>query len=104
VELPVGDAYGSITNPGENQPYIKGPTIKKADGKHYQRRWVQKTDAKGNPVFLSKDEYDALAAKAKDTRVGTEKFADYNQDTLDKASLVMGLAFFALGAWLYKRK
>ena len=104
VELPVGDAYGSIRNPGESEPYIKGQTIKGADGKHYQRRWVQKMDAKGNPVFLSKDEYDALAAKAKDTRVGAEKFADYNQDALDKASLVMGLAFFALGAWLYKRK
>ncbi len=134
VDLPVGDAYGSITNPGESEPYIKGNIVndspeyesliydssgrvikdgskyqpgdilKKADGKHYQRRWVQKMDAKGNPVFLSKNEYDALAAKAKDTPAGAEKFADYNQDALNKASLVMGLAFFALGAWLYKRK
>ncbi len=104
VELPVGDAYGSITNPGESEPYIKGETIKGADGKHYQRRWVQKTDAKGNPVFLSKEEYDALAAKAKDTPIAAESFADVNEEALRRASLVMGLAFFALGAWLYKRK
>ncbi len=104
VELPVGDAYGSITNPGESEPYIKGKTIKKADGKHYQRRWVQKMDTKGNPVFLSKEEYDALAAKAKDTPIAAESFADVNEEALRRASLVMGLAFFALGAWLYKRK
>ena len=104
VELPVGDAYGSITNPGESKPYINGETIKKADGFNYQRRWVQKTDEKGNPVFLSKDEYNALATKAKDTPVGTEEFADVNQEALNRASLIMGLAFFALGAWLYKRK
>jgi hypothetical protein len=118
AELPVGDAYGSITNPGESEPYIKGRVItdetdykpgdilKKGDGKHYQRRWVQRTDTRGNPVYLSKDEYEALAEKAKNTAVkNIEPFSGLSQEeSLRRGSLALGLGFFALGAWLYGRK
>ena len=115
VELPVGDAYGSITNPGDSQPYIKGRIITdgskyqpgdilKKDGRHYQRRWIQKTDAKGNPVYLSKDEYDALAAKAMNTPVKTEGFTTVEEERLRRGSLAIGLAFLTIGGYFYMRK
>jgi hypothetical protein len=133
VELPVGDAYGSITNPGDSEAYIKGRIVNdgskyrpgdilKKDGRHYQRRWIQKTDAKGNPIYLSKAEYDALAqhslssgkglhsqsdtlaAKAQNTTVKTEGFATEEEERLRRGSLALGLGFLALGAFLYARK
>ena len=132
VELPVGDAYGSITNPGDSEAYIKGPIVNdgpeynslvkdesgkvikdgskyrpgdilKKDGGHFQRRWIQKTDAKGNPVYLSKKEYDALA-KAMNTPVKKEGFTTAEEERLRRGSLVLGLAFLSIGGLLYMRK
>ena len=119
VELPVGDAYGSIMNPGEAEPYIKGRIVtneadyqpgdilKKNSG-HFQRRWVQRTDAKGNPVYLSKEEYEALAEKAKNTMTAVTQNEGFTnagrEESLRRGSLALGIAFFTLGALLYGRK
>lgn len=56
VELPVGDPNGKIGNPGE-EPWIKGP-ISTSYGYPTQKRWVQEVDRKGNPLYMTKEQYD----------------------------------------------
>lgn len=60
VTLPVGDAYGRIQG-DDGQYWIDQPdtATKKSDGLYYQTRWIQETDAQGNPINITKDEWDA---------------------------------------------
>jgi hypothetical protein len=56
VTLPVGDVQGRIEKDGER--WIEGP-VQRIDGMPHQTRWVQDTNQRGQPVFLTKNEYDA---------------------------------------------
>jgi len=55
VSLPVGDLQGNVKSPYDGNEWIKG----KIDYKNgpTQTRWVQDTDAKGNPLFMSQIDY-----------------------------------------------
>ena len=67
VTLQVGDDIGQLSQPSSTdsngrvipgQQWIYGDVIHK-NGVPMQTRWVQKIDPKGNPVFISKEEFDA---------------------------------------------
>ena len=55
----VGDMYGKIRDPSTGEPWIESPETAFAgsDGLMYQKQWVQDTDAKGNPISLTKDKW-----------------------------------------------
>lgn len=60
AERAVGDQNGQILNPGTGKYYVTDPqtAYKKGDGRFYQRRWIQRTNPRGDPIFLTKEEYD----------------------------------------------
>jgi hypothetical protein len=56
--LPVGDSYGRIQDPSTGEPWISDPSTAYRQGDIYvQEKWVIDTDAKGNPIYLSRDEW-----------------------------------------------
>lgn len=89
VELPVGDYSGNIKNPnymkdGEmitGETYITGETFEK-NGRPHQRRWVQKEDARGNPIYLTKEQYDRTAIVAAEVRKKYDTTEDYERAAL----------------------
>jgi hypothetical protein len=60
VTLPVGDAYGRIKDSTTGDSWINDPETATFNGSMYQQtRWVQDTDYDGNPISLTKEEFDA---------------------------------------------
>lgn len=59
VTKQVGDMYGKIRDPSTGEPWIESPeTAFSGDGGlMYQTRWIQDTDAQGNPINLTKDQW-----------------------------------------------
>lgn len=59
ISMPVGDSFGRISDPDTGQAWIDSPdtATKGADGLMYQTRWVQDTDQAGNPVWLTKEQW-----------------------------------------------
>lgn len=58
VTKPVGDSFGNTKNPKTREPWILGK-VEYIKGKPHQTHWVQDTDAKGDPIYLFVDEFDA---------------------------------------------
>ncbi len=58
VTLPVGDAYGRISDADTGDTWISdsNTAVKTANG-YVQTRWIQDTDRKGNPVNLTRDQW-----------------------------------------------
>jgi len=61
VTSQVGDMYGNIQDPQTGQQWIDSPetVTRGSDGLYYQTRWVQDIDGAGNPVFLTKEQWDS---------------------------------------------
>lgn len=58
VSKQVGDSYGRIADPTTGEPWISDPQTAYRSGDTYvQEKWVQDTDAKGRPLYLSRDEW-----------------------------------------------
>jgi hypothetical protein len=59
--LMVGDAYGHIQDPSDGTPWIDQPQTATlgSDGLYYQTRWIQDTDASGNPIYLTEAQWNA---------------------------------------------
>lgn len=58
VNLPVGDAYGRIDDPATGEKWISDPTSATfQDGKWFQKKWMQDTNTKGEPIQLSRDQW-----------------------------------------------
>jgi hypothetical protein len=58
VTLPVGDSYGRIADDVTGEPWISLPRTARRSGDGYvQTMWVQDTDAAGNPINLSRDQW-----------------------------------------------
>jgi hypothetical protein len=61
VELPVGDQFLQIKNPTTGKYYISEPQTAYQKGPIWvQRRWIQKLNAREEPIFLTKEQYDEL--------------------------------------------
>jgi hypothetical protein len=60
VTMPVGDSYGRIRDDTTGEPWISEPeTAKWINNGYVQTRWVQDTDRAGNPINLTKGNFDA---------------------------------------------
>ena len=60
VTLPVGDAYGRISDPRTNETWISHPeTAELTSDGYVQTKWIQDIDDSGNPLYLSRDQYEA---------------------------------------------
>jgi hypothetical protein len=57
VTRQVGDDQGNLSD-ADGTKWIQGSVIYE-NGVPKQTRWVQKVDRKGNPVFITQEEYDA---------------------------------------------
>lgn len=58
VTLPVGDAYGRISDSTTDENWIGDLTgLKQTDNGYVQTRWVQDTDRNGNPINISRDQW-----------------------------------------------
>jgi hypothetical protein len=98
VTLPVGDDYGQLQDPDPDvgDKWIKG-SVQYINGRPYQTRWVQKKNQKGEPIYISKDEWDAtpkthnLDGTPKVLPPVTESFV--NQSEAQKISLLLGVVF-----------
>ena len=55
----VGDMYGNIRDPTTGEVWIESPetAFVGEKGLMYQTRWVQAKDARGNPIFLTKEQW-----------------------------------------------
>jgi hypothetical protein len=72
VTMPVGDSYGRIRDDTTGEPWISEPkTAKWINNGYVQTRWVQDTDRAGNPINLTKGNFDA--AKKNYNPDGTQK-------------------------------
>lgn len=97
--LPVGDDLGRIRDPKTGDEWVKG-RVDYRDGRPVQTRWVQKRDGKGNPIYVSRGEYDATpkTVQADGTPVPPPPVKEYFEDA-QKGSLlvaiVLGLLAFA---------
>jgi len=60
VTMPVGDSYGRISDSDTGEVWIEDPNTAVNTGKGYvQTRWVQDTDKNGNPINLTRDQWNA---------------------------------------------
>jgi hypothetical protein len=58
VTMPVGDGNGNISDPSTGEPWIEDPDTAVNTGNGYvQTRWIQDTDAIGNPINLTRDQW-----------------------------------------------
>lgn len=57
----VGDMYGNTKDQSTGDPWIDSPetVFKGSDGLSYQKRWIQATDRKGQPINITKEAWDA---------------------------------------------
>jgi hypothetical protein len=104
VTLPVGDAYGRISDSDTGEMWISDPDTAVNTGNGYvQTRWVQDTDNQGNPINLTRDQWSS--APKTFNKDGTAVQSEAFQGFMTKPStvIVVGiLCLLALG--VVKRK
>jgi hypothetical protein len=91
VTQQVGDSYGHIADPETGAPWIDQPdtATQQSDGLYYQTRWIQDTDANGNPISLTKDQW---AATAKTYNPDGTPLSGTKEGFLDAQSFTMSMA------------
>lgn len=98
VTLPVGDAYGRISDPDTGEDWIGDLTGVQQSGNAYmQTRWVQDTDRLGNTVNLSRDQW-AAAPKTYNpngTPIKTQTQEAF-QDIMTKPATVIAVGVLCL--------
>ena len=90
VTAPVGDTHGNTRDYYNGDEWIQGD-VGYYQGVPIQTRWVQAKNAKKNPIYISKEEWDKTPKvfNRDGTPVKTEGFQDSGQ----KASLLLAVVF-----------
>lgn len=106
VTKQVGDANGRITDPVTGELWISNPETAAVSGNEYtQTMWIQDTDANGNPINLTRDQW--VSASKTFNPDGTPVRSDIKEgfdNILNKPStiVIVGvLCLFALGIMKY---
>lgn len=104
VSKPVGDSYGRIADPTTGEPWISDPETAYRSGEMYvQEKWVQDTDAKGNPIYLSRDQW--VAEKKVYNKDGTPKKREGFKALSHPATMIsIGILCFIAFGVLSRRK
>ena len=99
VTLQVGDLYGRIQADDGTQ-WIDSPetAVRHSDGLYYQTRWIQDTDAAGNPINLTKEQWNAAqkTMNADGTPISGSKEGFVGGIQLDSPLVIGGLALIVL--------
>jgi hypothetical protein len=83
----VGDLNGNIRSPHDGTVWIQGET-QLINGRPHQSRWIQDKDAKGNPVFMEQEAYEAAPKTFyPDGTPITEGFGNGWEDYIDKRTV-----------------
>jgi len=92
--LPVGDTVGKTRDDFNGDEWIQGK-IEYPGGQPSQTKWVQAKDAKGNPIYLSKEEWDKVPKvynrDGTDAKQQKDGFEDLKGG--QKASLLLAVVF-----------
>lgn len=93
--LPVGDDRGLIQDPITGSQWIQGDVTMK-DGRPHQTKWVQKVDAKGNPVYITQKQWqEAPKTRNPDgTPIAAKKEGFTNEN--DKASILIAVVLLSV--------
>ena len=104
VTLPVGDSYGRIRDDTTGEAWISDPDSAQWNGSGYtQRRWIQDTDSKGNPINLSKENWDNEAKTYKPDGNPIEGF--YNMEAImTRPSTIAIVGVLCLIAFTFVKK
>ena len=103
VTMPVGDAYGNISDPDTGEAWISDPNTAINTGNGYvQTRWVQDTDSKGNPINLTRDEW--VAARKTFHPDGTPIKKEGFQDVLTHPCSIVDVGALCFLALAFVRK
>jgi len=103
VEMMVGDSEGHIADPSTNEAWIADlqTAYRKGDGLYYQKRWVQDTDAQGNPINLSRDEW---VATPKTFNPDGTPVSEGFEEVLSRPSTMITVGVLCLLAFAFVRK
>ncbi len=103
--LPVGDDLGRIRDPNIDAKdpagdWVKGD-VQVINGRPHQTKWVQKSDAKGNPVFITQEQFNATPKLMNPD--GTPKSIEGFQDEGKKTSLLLAILFLTVAFGIHCR-
>lgn len=96
----VGDDQGRIKDPKTGDVWVKG-NVQYKDGRPIQTRWVQKVDQRGNPIFVSRGEFEKTEKTHQPNGEPIpppprkEYFEDQNKASL-LVAIVLGLLAYAV--------
>lgn len=96
--LPVGDDRGLIQDPKTGDLWVQGD-VEMKDGRPHQTKWVQKVDAKGNPVYLTQKEWNQTpkTRNPDGSPVSIKKKEGFlARSENDKASILVAVVFLSI--------
>ena len=103
--LPVGDDLGRIRDPNVDAKdpageWVKG-NVEIRNGRPHQTKWIQKVDAKGNPVYLTQKEYESTPKTMNPD--GTPKAIEGFEDEGRRTSLLLAVLFLTAAFGIHCR-
>jgi hypothetical protein len=103
--LPVGDELGRIRDPNIDAKdpageWVKGD-VQVINGRPHQTRWMQKIDAKGNPVFTTQEEFQKTPKTMNPD--GTPKAVEGFEDEGKRTSLLLAILFLTAAFGIHCR-
>jgi hypothetical protein len=106
VTMPVGDAYGRISDPDTGEVWISNPETAVNTGNGYvQTYWVQDTDSQGNPINLTRDQWTAAPKtfNADGTPAQTQQQEAF-ENMMTRPSTVIAIGVLCLLALAFVKK
>jgi hypothetical protein len=95
----VGDARGLLKDPETGDVWVKG-NVEIINGRPHQTRWVQEKDGRGNPIFLSKAEFEKAKAETKE---GFRMQRMFRGESGQKESFILGILILGTAILLARR-
>ena len=105
VTMPVGDAYGNISDPDTGEAWIADPDTATNSGNGYvQTQWIQDTDSQGNLINLTRDQWtSAPKTFNKDGTPANGKSTEGFQGFMTRPSTVIAAGVLCLLAFAFVR-
>lgn len=94
VTKPVGDDRGNVKDPQTQDVWIKG-AVNYQNGIPHQTRWVQEMDAKGNPVYMSAEDWEK-APKTHNPDGSIKKTTKEGFEDTDRASVLVAVVLLSV--------
>lgn len=99
VSLPVGDAKGRLQDAETGDVWVLG-NVEDRGGRKFQTRWVQDTKPNGDPIYITREQFDATPKTMNPD--GTPKKEGFDDGR--KHSLLLAIVLFTLAYGLVGRR